>query len=58
MDVDGFLFDLNGVFYEDGNIIFGANETIDWVKKNSIPFKFISNNSTLSRKLSSCPLDI
>ena len=51
MDVDGFLFDLNGVFYEDGNIIFGANETIDWVKKNSIPFKFISNNSTLSRKL-------
>ena len=51
MDVDGFLFDLNGVFYEDGNIIFGANETIDWLKKNSIPFKFISNNSTLSRKL-------
>ena len=51
MDVDGFLFDLNGVFYEDGNIIFGANETIDWLKKNSIPYKFISNNSTLSRKL-------
>ena len=51
MDVNGFLFDLNGVFYEDGNIIFGANETIDWVRKNSIPFKFISNNSTLSRKL-------
>lgn len=51
MDFDGFLFDLNGVFYEDENIIPGANETIDWLKKNSIPHKFISNNSTLSRKL-------
>ena len=51
MDFDGFLFDLNGVFYEDKNIISGANETIDWLKKNSIPHKFISNNSTLSRKL-------
>ena len=48
MDFDGFLFDLNGVFYEDENIISGANETIDWLKKNSIPYKFIS---TLSRKL-------
>ncbi len=51
MDFDGFLFDLNGVFYEDENIITGANETIEWLKKNSIPYKFISNNSTLSRKL-------
>ncbi len=51
MDFDGFLFDLNGVFYEDENIISGANEIIDWLKKNSIPHKFISNNSTLSRKL-------
>lgn len=51
MDFDGFLFDLNGVFYEDENIISGANEIIDWLKKNSIPYKFISNNSTLSRKL-------
>ena len=51
MDFDGFLFDLNGVFYEDENIISGANETIDWLKKNSIHYKFISNNSTLSRKL-------
>ena len=33
MDFDGFLFDLNGVFYEDENIISGANETIDWLKK-------------------------
>ena len=51
MDFDGFLFDLIGVFYEDEIIISGANETIDWLKKNSIPYKFISNNSTLSRKL-------
>ena len=51
MDFDGFLFDLNGVFYEEKNIISGAHETIDWLKKNSIPYKFISNNSTLSRKL-------
>ena len=51
MDFDGFLFDLNGVFYEDENIISGANETIDWLKKNGFPHKFISNNSTLSRKL-------
>ena len=51
MDFDGFLFDLNGVFYEDENIFSGANEPIDWLIKNGIPHKFISNNSTLSRKL-------
>ena len=47
MDFDGFLFDLNGVFDEDENIISGANETIDWLKKNGIPHKFISNLSLI-----------
>ena len=32
MGLKGFLFDLNGVFYEDENIISGANETLDWLK--------------------------
>lgn len=51
MKVDGFLFDLNGVFFEDNRLIFGANETIHWLRGRKLPFKFISNNTTLSRQL-------
>ena len=50
MDIQAFLFDLNGVFYEDNKIINGANEIISLLRKNKIPYKFISNNSTLPRK--------
>ena len=51
MKVDGFLFDLNGVFFEDNRLISGANETIRWLREKKLPFTFISNNTTLSRHL-------
>ncbi len=47
----GFLFDLNGVFYEDNKVIDGAIEIIKLLRKKEIPFRFLSNNSTLSRRL-------
>lgn len=51
MNVDGFLFDLNGVFFEDNHLIPGANETLGWLREKKLPFTFISNNTTLSRQL-------
>ena len=48
--IKAFLFDLDGVFYIDNFIIKGANKVIDWFRSNDIQFKFITNNTTLSRK--------
>lgn len=47
--VEGVLFDLDGVFYVDGALIPGGNETLDWLKSKSIPYRFVTNNTTLSR---------
>lgn len=51
MSFKGFLFDLNGVFYEDNKVLHGAVEIINLLREKEIPFRFISNNSTLSRRL-------
>ena len=51
MGLKGFLFDLNGVFYEDNKVLCGASEIINLLREKQIPFRFISNNSTLSRRL-------
>ena len=51
MGLKGFLFDLNGVFYEDNKVLSGAVEIINLLREKQIPFRFISNNSTLSRRL-------
>ena len=63
MAIEGFLFDLDGVFYISKQLIDGANDTILWLKKNNLPYRFVTNTSTLSRsklstKLSSYGLDI
>ena len=47
--IKGFLFDLDGVFYTSDRILNGANETIAWLIENKIPYKFITNTTTLSR---------
>tara|TARA_Y100001968_G_scaffold240896_1_gene224452 strand:+ start:823 stop:1596 length:774 start_codon:yes stop_codon:yes gene_type:complete len=57
------LFDLDGVFYISDRILQGSNQTIDWLKYNKIPYKFITNTTTLSRlglanKLSKLGLNI
>tara|TARA_S200000501_G_scaffold181860_1_gene171308 strand:- start:202 stop:957 length:756 start_codon:yes stop_codon:yes gene_type:complete len=50
MSSRGFLFDLNGVFYEDNKVLDGAIEIINLLREKKIPFRFISNNTTLSRR--------
>ena len=49
--IKAFLFDLDGVFYVDNQIIPGVDITIQWLKQNKIPFKFVTNNTTLPRKI-------
>ncbi len=48
--IKGLLFDLDGVFYVSNRILDGANATIEWVNKNKLFYKFITNTTTLSRK--------
>jgi HAD superfamily hydrolase (TIGR01458 family) len=48
--IKAFLFDLDGVFYVDDQLLPGANDTLEWLQENQIPNRFITNNTTLSRK--------
>lgn len=48
--VQGVLLDLDGVFYVDGRLIPGGNETLAWLKSKGIPYRFVTNNTTLSRR--------
>ncbi|MGB1020467.1 MAG: TIGR01458 family HAD-type hydrolase [Flavobacteriaceae bacterium] len=50
MIIKAFLFDLDGVFYVDDYLIEGGNETLSFLRKKEIPFRFITNNTTKSRK--------
>jgi HAD superfamily hydrolase (TIGR01458 family) len=46
----GFLLDLDGVIYNDSQLIPGAPETIQWLRDQNIPFRFITNTTMRSRK--------
>lgn len=48
--IKAFLFDLDGVFYVDDQLLPGANECLQWLRKKQIPYRFITNNTTLPRK--------
>ena len=48
--IKAFLFDLDGVFYVDDQLLPGANDTLEWLQENQIPYRFITNNTTLPRK--------
>jgi len=48
--IKAFLFDLDGVFYINNTLLKGANETIEWFQKKKIPYRFLTNNTTLSRR--------
>ena len=48
--IKAFLFDLDGVFYVDDQLLPGANDTLEWLQENQIPNRFITNNTTLPRK--------
>lgn len=58
-----FLFDLDGVFYISNRLIEGGNKTITHLRSKQIPFRFVTNTTTLSRrklweKLSGLGLDL
>jgi len=48
--IKAFLFDLDGVFYVDDQLLPGANATLEWLQDNQIPYRFLTNNTTLPRK--------
>jgi len=48
--INGLLIDLDGVIYNDSQLIEGANETIQYLQQENIPFRFITNTTMKSRK--------
>ena len=46
----GFLFDLDGVFYQSGKALPGAIDTLDYLRQKNIPFRFLTNTTTKNRK--------
>jgi len=49
-NIKGLLIDLDGVIYNDTQLIPGAVEAIQFLQKNVIPFRFITNTTMKSRK--------
>lgn len=47
--IKGVLFDLDGVFYVGDKLIPGGNETLAWLGAQGIGYRFVTNNTTLSR---------
>ena len=45
----GVLFDLDGVFYVEQQLIPGGIACLDWLREQGIPYRFVTNNTTLSR---------
>ena len=61
--IKGFLIDLDGVIYQDDQLIPGAKEFVTLLDKNNIPFRFITNSSLktedeISGKLNKMGLDV
>ena len=62
-DIKGLLIDLDGVIYNDSELISGAKESISWLRDQNIPFRFITNTTmksrkTLSQKLKSFKIEV
>lgn len=45
----GILFDLDGVLYNDSELIPGAVETVRWVQEQHIPYLFVTNTTSRPR---------
>lgn len=45
----GLLIDLDGVIYQDGQLIAGAIEALDWIDSRRIPHLFVTNTTSRSR---------
>jgi HAD superfamily hydrolase (TIGR01458 family) len=48
-EIKGLLIDLDGVIYNDSDLIEGARDSIQWLRDNNIPFRFITNTTMKSR---------
>lgn len=44
------LFDLDGVFYVGKHLIPGGNKTLAWLRNQGVTYRFVTNNTTLSRR--------
>lgn len=47
--MQGILFDLDGVFYQQGRMLPGAADTLAWVRDAGIPHLFLTNTSSRPR---------
>jgi HAD superfamily hydrolase (TIGR01458 family) len=48
-EIKGLLIDLDGVIYNDSELIAGATDSILWLHEKNIPFRFITNTTMKSR---------
>jgi HAD superfamily hydrolase (TIGR01458 family) len=48
-EIKGLLIDLDGVIYNDSELIDGATDSIRWLRENNISFRFITNTTMKSR---------
>ena len=48
--IKGFLFDLDGVFCIDNQVLPGAIKTLSFLNNNNIPYRFLTNTTTKSRQ--------
>lgn len=46
----GVLFDLDGVFYVEQQLIAGGIDCLQWLNEQQIPYRFVTNNTTMCRK--------
>lgn len=46
----GILFDLDGVIYQGDSLISGSKESINFLRNNNIPFRFITNTTRMTKK--------
>jgi HAD superfamily hydrolase (TIGR01458 family) len=47
--IKGFLIDLDGVLYIEDRVIPGAVETVNWLRQQGYPFRFLTNTTMRSR---------
>jgi HAD superfamily hydrolase (TIGR01458 family) len=47
--IKGFLLDIDGVIYIEDQIIPGAVETVNWLRQQGFPIRFLTNTTMLSR---------
>ena len=50
MKPSAILLDIDGTIYQGDSLISGASETLLFLKNSSIPFRFITNTTRMTRK--------